>query len=143
MKKLIDIIIAAFVGMLILIAGITRFHHHISDEEVCFCVDFISDVECCHHNHNDNDSHETPFGDKSENSCPLHIDFFNISEYHGHLHPSQNLCCDHHCDICSPEIYSTKDEAFDFHSVVDYLPIFERDGYDSVMSRRGPPSILA
>lgn len=142
MKKLIDIIIAASVGLLILIVGMTRFHHHISDEKVCFCVDFITDVECCHHHHNNADTHGSPLGDKSENSCPLHIDLFNISEYHDHLHISHTLCCNHHCDICSPEIYAPDYAVVNLYILLP-LPLFEHDGYDSVLSRRGPPAFIA
>lgn len=141
MKKLIDIIIASIVGFLILVAGMTRFHHHLSDDQVCFCVDDIIGVGCCHH-HADHDEPVSPFGSQSENSCPLHIDLFKISENHNHIHIEDNYCCDHHCDICSPEIYVPDYVALNLY-ISPQLPILERDGYDSALSRRGPPAFIA
>ena len=142
MKKLIDITIASFIGLLILIAGMTRFHHHLSDEVVCFCIDAVAASDCCHHHNEHSDEPATPFGDGSENSCPLHLDYFNISETHDHNHFCQPICCDHLCDICSPQIYSLYCE-----SIILYISlptnILESDGHDSAMSRRGPPALVA
>lgn len=142
MKKLIDILIASIVGILILVAGMTRFHHHLSDDKVCFCVDDIVGAGCCHHHHTDHDKPLTPFGSQSETSCPLHIDLFKITENHNHIHISDNLCCNHNCDLCSPEVYTTDHAAVKLF-VLSPIPSFERDGYDSVMSRRGPPAYIA
>ena len=142
MKKLINIIIASIIGFLILGAGMTRFHHHNSDEKVCFCVDFITDVEGCHHHHSNHNAPLAPFSSESESSCPLHIDLYQISENHNHIHISDDFCDNHNCDICSPEIY-TPDYAVVNLYISPKLSISERDGYDSALSRRGPPTIFA
>lgn len=141
MKKLTDITIASIVGFLILVAGMTRFHHHLSDDKICFCLDDLLSAECSHH-HANHDEPVAPFGSQSETSCPLHIDLFKISENHNYIHISDNFCCDYHCDICSPEIYAPEHGAINL-LFLPLLPFLERGGHDSALPRRGPPAFIA
>lgn len=143
MKKIINILIASFFGLLIMIAGLTRFHHHLSNEDVCFCVDIFEEGDCCHHNHGDADSPLNPFGSHTENSCPLHIDFFNISEYSINVHYARIICCDYHCDICLPIVSPILSRDSNSCGLVFSTLFFDCAGYDSALSRRGPPSAIA
>ena len=142
MKKLIDILLASIIGVVVTVAGMTRFHHHISADEVCFCIDdiIVSDVSHSHCSHHDVPA--APFDSQSEDTCPLHLDLFETHDNHTHIHLSDHHCCDHHCNICSPEIYAPDFVVYELISL-PRLPLSLRDGYDSVVSRRGPPALFA
>lgn len=130
--KSFKILIIAVAGLLI-IGGITRFHHHCHDESPCFClITTLSDN--CHHT----DDCNTPISHEkhSEESCPIHIDFFKISEHHD---PEFHFLCNNiHCDFCSPLVFKPDDYnqtklTFIYRIFINCPP------HDCEVDRRGPP----
>lgn len=133
--KSFKILIIAVVGLLI-IGGITRFHHHSHNEAPCFCL-VTTSSDKCHHPDNCN----TPYSheNQSEESCPLHIDFFKLSEHHD---PEFHfVCCNIHCDICSPIIFS-RDNSNLTRLIYIYKTFINYPSYNCEVARRGPPYIV-
>lgn len=135
MGKSFKILIIAVVGLLI-IGGITRFHHHTHDATPCFCIAAASSDNCHHADDCDNPLSQE---NHSEESCPLRIDFFKISE---HQDPEHHIaCCDIHCDICSPLVFNPDD--YNQAKLTFIYRIFINCPYHNCeVDRRGPPSFV-
>ncbi len=84
MHRFIKSLLATIVGLLIFAGGSIRLHHHDVGMELCVCMNGLINPTCNHHHpveHScSNDLQHSPLDEHSEESCPLHIDDFNISD---------------------------------------------------------------
>lgn len=142
MLKTLKILFASFVGLLVFFGGISKFHHHLDETEVCFCSGLMSGYLCDHH-HDDSDdqaqgSHaDRHGGNDTEDSCPLHLDSFIVTDTQHIDLPS--LCCHHnHCDLCAPLAYCDDSDTDIIIFDADRIPLLT-EGHSVAFNRRGPP----
>ena len=134
MKQYLKIIVSALVSLLVFTAGIARFHHHESgDHRPCFCLSVQVNG---HHSHDNSDDTRSS---QSDDSCPLHLDLFKITETQKILDHDHH--CGHiHCDLCSPLAFIVE-----FSQDITVFP--PRDAIikylyaGTLLVRRGPPSV--
>lgn len=81
MKNLTNMMIATVVGLLVIVGGAARFHHHSCDDRLCFCTDGRVDLQCEHH-HNDRhgDDECTHSHNEDYDDCALRLDYFKVSD---------------------------------------------------------------
>lgn len=134
MNRFVKSLTATIVGLLIFVGSLTRFHHHDEDFKVCCCLielvgnHFNNDHSDCDHRHTEGDG----------SSCPLHIDYFKISEPLDKV--AMHFCCHHLCDLCAPVIHYPLNEWMPtaYNHQLDILS--PSGGHMRCATHRGPPA---
>lgn len=141
-KLIFNDIAILVIGMMLVIGGLSRYHHHSTDNSICFCHDCKVDPICNHHHDiygHQSVCHDAPLeGHTSDASCAFHIDDFKISNDDSYTTISDNTSSK---ILYAAFLYCVMTHTPGIsciHFITDETKAFKTRTLDDIISR-GPP----